>query len=94
MRGTGFIGQPSMETEVLVMYLSVDGNTAESATVSDGKRTESYRRAGLSLNRPDARYRPGCTDLEPHLWNAVEFPEEISIEFVQTGETHCFVLQA
>jgi hypothetical protein len=73
------------------MYLSVDDSTAELATLSDGKRIASYRRAGLSMNRPDARYRPGCTDVEPHLWNADNFPDEINIEFVHARQVYRFV---
>ncbi len=75
------------------MYLSVDDSTGESATLSDGKRTANYRRAGLSRNLPDARYSPGRTDVEPHLKNAVRFPDEINIQFVHTSEVYRFVLQ-
>ena len=73
------------------MFLNIDDRTGESATLGDGTRMESYRRAGLSGSAPDARYSPGRTELEAHLRNASTFPAEFTVEFVHTGQVYRFV---
>jgi hypothetical protein len=72
------------------MYLHIDG-TEQTAVLSDGRNSASYRRAGLSNKSPDARYSPGRTELEPHLRNANYFPEEFTVEFYHTNEVWQFI---
>jgi hypothetical protein len=73
------------------MYLQLNDSAGTSAMLGDGMRLVRYHRVGLSDDPPDARYRPGRTDLESHLQHAKTFPAEFTVEFVDTGQVHKFV---
>jgi hypothetical protein len=73
------------------MYLQLNDTEGTSIALGDGQRMVRYQRAGLSVNPPDARCRPGRIELESHLKDADTFPAELSVEFVHTGQVYKFV---
>jgi hypothetical protein len=68
------------------MYLQLNDTAGTTVMLGDGQSLVKYHRVGLYLDPPDARHRPGHTDLESYLKDANSFPSEFTIEFAHTGQ--------